>query len=138
MNETDLKRIEEALGRPLPAVFRDVMSNFPQKLIAAATLTDSDGNEFLDDMMITPNADFIIAGIEYRKQDPDWPKTYMVVGDNGCGEEFSINISEESCPVFMSGPHNDAGASGPSEEGYFEQLSSELGSWVSGLVAQIR
>jgi|GEM_PF-6759004 len=138
MNDADLKRIEIAVGRSLPNGFRSVMLNFPQKLIAAATLTDADGNEFIESMMITPNADYIIAGIDDRRHDPDWPKNYVVIGDNGCGEEFSVDISIERCPVFMSGPHNDARASGPSEDGYFTQLSSDVQSWVSALVENIR
>lgn len=137
INEADLQRIEEALGRPLPQVFRDVMLNFPQQLIDAATLTDNDGNEFLADMLISPNADRIINGIEWRRQEPGWPQNYIVVGDNGCGEEFSVDISQEKCPVWMSGPHNDAGASGPAKEGYFEQLSDELERWVRGLVDRV-
>jgi hypothetical protein len=133
MNETELNRIEDALGRSLPATFRNVMLNFPQKLIEAATMTDPDGNEFIDSMMITPNADYIIGGIKARRHQADWPKDYLVVGDNGCGDDFSVDVSKENCPVFMSGPHNDAMASGPSEEGYFEQISDDLQRWVDGL-----
>lgn len=136
MNESDLDRVETALGQPLPAAFRSVMLNFPQALIDAATMTDPDGNEFVDNMMITPNADYIIAGINARRRDADWPDHLVVVGDNGCGDDFSVDISRESCPVYMSGPHNDAMAVGPEEDGYFEQVSDDLKLWVDSLAGR--
>jgi hypothetical protein len=136
MTEADLQRIEDALGRPLPDAFRHVMLNFPQVLIDAATMTDPDGNEFLDSMMISPDADAIIAGIAERE--PGWPASYVIVGENGCGEVYSVDVAKETCPVYQSGPHNDAGASHPGEEGYFEQVSPDLETWVRRLVSQIK
>ena len=71
MNEDDLRRIEAQLGRPLPQAFRRVMLNFPRELLDAATLTDPDGNEFRDEMVISPDAEAILAGIIDRE--PGWP-----------------------------------------------------------------
>jgi hypothetical protein len=136
MNEDDLRRIEARLGHPLPRAFRHVMLNFPQELIAAATMTDPDGGEFRDEMMISPDAEAILAGILDRE--PGWPETFVVVGANGCGEVYSVDIGDEACPVYESGPHNMAGAAGPDEEGYFEQVSDALEGWVRHLVDQIR
>jgi hypothetical protein len=136
MIESDLKRIEAALGHPLPQAFRNVMLNFPQALIDAATMTDPDGNEFVDCMLISNNPDSIIAGIV--GQQSDWPSNLIWVGENGCGEEYSVDISQESCPVYESGPHNDAGANGPAEDGYFEQVSADLEGWVKHLVNQAK
>ena len=133
MTENDLERIADAPGHPLPSVFKEVMLKFPQSLIDAATMTDPEGNEFVDSMMITPNADYIIRGIEVREVESDWPNSMVGVGDNGCGDEFNVDMSEESCPVYMSGPHNDAMASGPAEEGYFEKISDDLRGWVAAL-----
>lgn len=137
MNEDDLDRIEAALGRPLPQAFRRVMLNFPQELIDAAMMTDPYGNPFRDEMMISPDADGIIACLE-SPPFPDWPAHYLVVGANGCGEMYSVDISDDKCPVYESGPHNDAGAACPSEEGYFECVSVDLEGWVRHLVNQIR
>ena len=134
MNEDDLKRIEAVLGRSLPEAFRKVMLNFPQELIDAATMTDPYGNEFRDAMMISPDADAIIAGIESREW--DWPENLIVVGEDGCGETFSVDISEEKCPVYMSGPHTGM-AEFPSQEGYFEQVGGDLEGWVRHLVNQV-
>jgi hypothetical protein len=136
MTEDDLRRIENQLGCPLPAAFRRVMLNFPQELIDAATMTDPDGNEFCDEMMISPDADYIVAGITNR--DPDWPETYITVGANGFGEEYSVDIADEACPVYESGPHNDAGAAFPNEDGYFQRVSDDLEGWVQHLVDQVR
>jgi hypothetical protein len=136
MKEDDLERIEDAIGHPLPRAFRYVMLNFPQELIDAARMTDPDGNEFLDCMMISPDAEAIVAGIAERE--PGWPEHYIVVGENGCGEVYSVDGSQEECPVFESGPHNDAGASYPSEEGYFERVSKDLERWVRHLVKQAK
>jgi hypothetical protein len=136
MTEDDLRKIEARLGRPLPPAFRNVMLNFPQALIDAATMTDPDGNEFMDEMMIAPDAEAILAGITDRE--PDWPETYIVVGSNGCGETYSVDIADPACPVYESGPHNDAGAASPDEEGYFEQVADDLEGWVRHLVNQVR
>jgi hypothetical protein len=87
-------------------------------------------------MMISPDVEAILQNIARRQS--DWPKNLMVVGDNGCGEEYSVDISTDACPVFESGPHNDAGAFGPDEEGYFEQVSGDLKGWVKHLVNQVR
>lgn len=136
MNEEDLQRIEAQLGRALPRTFRQVMLNFPQELIDAATMTDPHGNEFRDEMMISPDAEAILAGIIDRE--PGWPATYVVVGANGSGEVYSVDIADEACPVYESGPHNTAGAAGPDEEAYFERVSDNLERWVRHLVSQIR
>ena len=61
MNEDNLRRIEDALGRPLPTAFRQVMLNFPQSLIDAARMTDPDSNEFMDEMMISLDAESLLA-----------------------------------------------------------------------------
>lgn len=61
-----------------------------------------------------------------------------MVGENGCGEEYSVDISDERCPVYESGTHNDAMAEGPDEEGYFEQIADELESWVKYLASQVK
>lgn len=134
MNEDDLRRIEAQLGRPLPQAFRNVMLNFPKELIDAATMTDPDGNEFMDEMMIAPDAEGILTGITDRE--PGWPETHILVGGNGCGEVYSVDIGEEACPVYESGPHN--GAAGPTEDGYFERVSDDLEGWVRHLVKQVR
>ena len=135
-DQNDLRRIETQLGHPLPQEFRKVMLKCPRELIDAATMADPDGNEFVAEMMISPNAGFILAGIIGRK--PGWPETYVIVGENGCGEVYSIDIADEACPVYESGPHNDAGAAGPMEAGYFEQVSADLEGWVRHLVNQVR
>ena len=126
MNESDLARIETALGISLPTVFSNVMLHFPQVLIDEATMTDPDGNEFIDSMMITPDADYIIERTEEWRRDPDWPNNYLLIGDNGCGEDYSVDVSNDRCPVYESGPHNDAMANGPGEDGYFERVSDDL------------
>lgn len=136
MTEDDLQRIEAALGKPLPRAFRHVMKNFPQELIDAAMMTDDMGNEFIDSMMISPDAELIAA----RIIDPwlGWPENLLVVGENGCGEEYSVDISDERCPVYESGPHNDAMAEGPDEEGYFEQIADDLEGWVRSLASRVK
>ena len=136
VDEDDLARIEEALGRTLPAAFRSVMLKFPQELIDAAKITDGDGNEYIDDMLIEPNAEMILEGIHDREE--GWPEHLIVVGGNGFGEIYSVDISQDACPVVESGPHNDAGANSPAEEGYFEQVSADLESWVAGLVQRAK
>ncbi|MFO0882613.1 MAG: SMI1/KNR4 family protein [Pirellulales bacterium] len=135
MTEGELHQVEEALGHRLPPEFREVMLNFPQALIDAATMTDPDGNEFMDCMLISPNVDALLAAIaHYQSSESGWPKQYIVVGENGCGEVYSIDTSKGDCPVFVSGPHNDAGAASPDEEGYFEQVAPGVEQWVRGLV----
>lgn len=137
MTESDLNRIEEALGHRLPSVFRNAMLKFPQQLIDAATTTDVDGNEFIDCMPISSSVEAILAGIaHYQSSELGWPKQHLVVGENGCGEVYSVDISQESCPVFVSGPHNDSGATSPDECGYFGQVAAGLEQWLSGLVQQ--
>ncbi len=134
MTEDDLRRIEARLGRPLPRAFREVMLNFPRALIDAANMTDPDGNVFMEEMMISPDPEAILAGIIGRE--PDWPENYIIVGANGCGEVYSVDIADEACPVCESCPHNRAGAAGPPEDGYFERVSDDLEGWVRHLVDQ--
>ena len=136
MNEEGLRRIEDALGRPLPQAFRHVMTTFPQELIDEAVKTGSDGEKRIDFMIISPDVEAILAGIAHYQSEPGWPRHYVVVGENGCGEVYSVDVSQQKCPVFASGPHNDAGAHSPSEEGYFEQVSADLRGWVASLVQQ--
>lgn len=139
MTKDELREIEAQLGYPFPQAFRRVMLNFPPELIAAATMTDSDGNEIVGDMMISPNAEALRAHVQQRKHlEPGWPESYIVVGGNGCGEVYSVNIADEACPVYESGPHNTAGAAGPWEPGYFERVSDNLEAWVRHLANQVR
>lgn len=138
MNEDDLKQIEDAIGHPLPQAFRNVMMTFPQALLEDAVITDGDGNEIIDDMMISPNVEAMLAGIAHYQSEPGWPRHYIVVGENGCGEVYSVDVSREECPVFVSGPHNDAGATSPAEDGYFDEVAADLQGWVAGLARRAK
>jgi hypothetical protein len=109
MTEQDLQRIEHEIGRPVSVQFRLFMRNPPSEL--------GDAAEFISD------ADSII---EFNRSGATagWPANQLGLGDNGCGDVYSIDLDDERGAVYFSGPHS--GYDSPEEDGYFEKVFDTL------------
>ena len=72
-------------------------------------------------------------------RDDDWAeaerKRLSGEADRLQRDGFCIDTADENCPVYLFGPHNDAMAAGPDEEGFFELLSADFKEWVDNLVS---
>jgi hypothetical protein len=91
MTEQDLLRIEDAIGRPVSKAFRQFMLHPPSQLGMAMEL------------LCDPN-----AVIEFNRSGAtaDWPENQLGLGDNGCGDVYSIDLDDPRGAVYLSGPHS--------------------------------
>ena len=112
MTETDLETIEQALAVSLPSSYRSIVLNYPQELLKLAELFKEDDDdepetpadlELLNDpkKIISENQHVRRPGIRYTESGDPWPADYFVVGIDGCGEYYAIDLrlGDES-PVF--------------------------------------
>lgn len=117
MTEQDLQRIEEAIDRPVSQAYRRFMLDPPAKLgVAMELLCDPDGI-----------LEFHRSGVT-----TDWPANQLALGDNGCGDVYSIDLDDERGAVYLSGPHS--GYDSPQEDGYFEHVFDTLQEFSDHLI----
>jgi hypothetical protein len=108
MTERDFQRIESSIGRPLSAAFRSFMANPPPAL---------------DDSQLLVAAKDILE-LNRSGATADWPANQLAIGDNGCGDIYSVDLDDERGAVYLSGPHS--GFESPAEDGYFERVFDSL------------
>lgn len=109
MTEQDLQRIEQATGRPVSVPFREFMLNPPPELG--------------DTEALLCKADDIVE-FNRRGATADWPANQLGLGDNGCGDVYSIDLDDPHGAIYLSGPHS--AYESPEENGYFEKVFDTL------------
>lgn len=103
MTETEIQELETATGCILPAAYRELLLNYPQRLLdLAATL----GVEELE--LLTHNQQSLIRmnvdQAEYVRM--FFPPHYFVIGENGNGDVYAIDTESPAGSVYMGGPHH--------------------------------
>lgn len=102
MTETEIQELETATGCILPAAYRELLLNYPQRLKdLAATL----GVEELE--LLTHHHESLtrmnVDQAEYVRM--FFPAHYFVIGENGNGDVYAIDTQSPAVPVYMGGPH---------------------------------
>jgi hypothetical protein len=136
MTTDDLRRIEQAIGRPLPRAVREFFLHYPSEL--RTTTRDlgptPDGQPYREcpgDNELTDNADHIIGANARRSgYDADWPDNMLVVGGGGCGETYWVDLDDESGAVYRF----DAGT----EPEYSDPVAGSLAEFARGLIDSYR
>jgi hypothetical protein len=101
MSGDDLRRLEAAIGRPLPPAVREFFLNFPPGLCTPADELDPDFSDF----ELTDNAD---ALIRMNTDGPDrvWlPEAgpeFFALGSGGCGETWWVDLDSENGTVYFA------------------------------------
>jgi hypothetical protein len=117
MTEQDFHRIESAIGRPLSEAFREFMLHPPSQLgVAEELICDPQS-------LIEFNRSGATAG---------WPANQLGLGDNGCGDVYSIDLDDQRGAIYLSGPHS--GYDSPEEDGYFEKVFDTLRDFSAHLI----
>ena len=100
MTESELNNIEGFLGCQLPARYRFLLLNYPQTLI--------DQGEFgaANFDLYHSEGKLIEANGQASWMWPDRPDSFVIVGDDGFGEVFAIDTSDDGCPVYGLSPHH--------------------------------
>jgi hypothetical protein len=132
MTQDDVRRIEEAIRRPLPPAVRRFFLNYPTEL--RTTLwevgVDDAGNPYTEcaaDNELSDNAELIIEmNARQFGYDADWPANMLVVGVGGCGETFWVDLDTERGEVYRF----DAGT----DPEYSDHLADSLEEWAQGLI----
>jgi hypothetical protein len=108
MTETDLTRIESAIGAPLPTHYRDFLRDHSETLRAAKTrfpliptLYSEADDTIREHGLVTGSGMYRMLGDEQMK----WPSEFLVVGSNA-GDCWFINRDSprERLWEFGSGP----------------------------------
>lgn len=102
MTETEIQELETATGCQLPAVYRELLLNYPQRLTDLATTLGIEELELLyhtRESLSRVNLD----DPEYLRS--IFPPHCFVIGENGGGDYYAIDTRSAAGAVYMSGPH---------------------------------
>lgn len=102
MTETEIQELETATGGSLPAVYRELLLNYPQRLTDLATML---GIEELELLYHTRESLIRVNGEHPECLHSIFPPHYFVIGENGCGDLYAIDTRSAAAPVYMGGPH---------------------------------
>lgn len=95
MTESDLNKIEAALGLRLPREYRELMRHYP-----------FDADSVAQDCALPDSADRVIEdNVSYRKDGffgAPWPAHFFSIGNTGFGDALYLDLSLESSPVFCA------------------------------------
>ncbi|MBB3210745.1 hypothetical protein FHS27_006593 [Rhodopirellula rubra] len=125
MTESDIASIEDETGLVLPAAYRNTLLNYPQPLIDAG---DEHGQGPENYELYNNLKPLRIANCYESEYDDHCPDSFFFIGDNGCGEAFAIDTSDDSCPVYVFSPH--VGEFEGTEDGKPGLLCATIGEYV--------
>jgi len=146
MTPDDISRIEASLGLVLPQSFVRFMLNYPPELRTTRwTMKDDEGNEHSEcpaEYELCGTAEGIIAlnrdepeRYHYSARLENWPESFLIIGQGGCGEVFAINTGTEDSPVYRAEP--SSGFSDPTIDGidaYFDRVALSLAEFAENLI----
>lgn len=113
MTEHDLQRIERVLEVSLPGYYYSIQLEYPSELLKLADLIKDDDNsdpetpcdlELLNDLEIIIDMNKFVRepGHRYSKSGDPWPANYFLVGIDGCGNYYAIDLLKgDESPVFF-------------------------------------
>ena len=115
MTEADVLKIEEELAVSLPDAYRSILLNYPDELLKLAEILKTDeicdpetpaDLELLNDpdSLIENNRFVRTPGHRYSKSGAPWPASYFLIGIDGCGDYYAIDLQMgDESPVFFWG-----------------------------------
>ena len=108
MNSSDVERINDTLDCELPEFYEEFLLNYPDSLLTVAKSgVNADGDAYTEgpaDLELLNHADAIISlnqEVPAIHWENEWPDEQFVIGDNGCGDYYTIDIDDEESPVFF-------------------------------------
>lgn len=146
MTFDDISRIEAGLGLVLPKSFVRFMLNYPAELRTTRwTMNDDEGNHHSEcpaEYELCGTAEGIIAlnrdepeRYHYSARLTNWPESFLIIGQGGCGEVYAINVRIEDSPVYFAEP--SSGFYDPKVDGidaYFDQVAPSLAQFAENLI----
>lgn len=138
MNAHEIQQIEAALQCTLPQSFVRFMLNYPETVKTTRWVIESDdGDSYTQSpaqMELLDTADGIIAlnqdsPTEYRCSAKlnNWPNSHLIIGTDGGGGRYAIDISREDSPVYYADA--SSGYFDPRSDGlemYFREIAGSL------------
>lgn len=98
MDENDIHMIHSELLVQLPKDYVDRMLNYP---LAG---TDNEGWELCDDAEIIVKHNKELRRLGFF--DIPWPDHFFVIGSDGCGNFYFLNLKESDCRVYFANHEN--------------------------------
>ncbi|QDT30689.1 SMI1 / KNR4 family protein [Gimesia panareensis] len=102
MTETEIQELETKTGCQLPAVYRELLLNYPQRLTDLATTL---GIEELELLYHSRDSLARVNGEDPEYLRSIFPPHCFVIGENGNGDYYAIDTQSADGVVYMSGPH---------------------------------
>ncbi|MEQ9069175.1 MAG: SMI1/KNR4 family protein, partial [Gimesia chilikensis] len=102
MTETEIQELETQTGCILPTAYRELLVNYPQRLLDLAATLDVEELELLThnhESLTRMNVD------QAESVRMFFPPHYFVIGENGNGDVYAIDTHSSAVPVYMGGPH---------------------------------
>ncbi len=94
INETDIAKIESALGFELPRPYAELLLDYPDELRET---------EAPDYWLFANPAEIIDHNLEVREKGyfgEEWPDQYIIIGHNGCGDYY---VTRKGITEFSAG-----------------------------------
>ncbi len=118
----DLEKISDALTIDLPDSYCEFIEELEQYADASEYFDNAislDTNYIIELNEIISSATNI-AGLDF------WPEEYFAIGDDGCGNYFTIDIDEEDSPVLFYDHEADE----------FKQIDDTLNDFAAGILGR--
>ncbi|QDU53740.1 SMI1/KNR4 family protein [Gimesia panareensis] len=102
MTETEIQELETKTGCQLPAVYRELLLNYPQRL---TDLANTLGIEELELLYHSRESLVRVNGEQPEYFRSIFPPHCFFIGENGCGDLYAIDTQTTAGAVYMGGPH---------------------------------
>lgn len=91
MTQTDIQFIEMSIGKKMPDVYTQLLLNYPPFLINAGAPANT-----VSELTLMNSVDSIIQeNMDLLAAEPPVPQEYIVIGIDGCGNYYFLNIIDE-------------------------------------------
>ena len=99
-NENVITKIEQELRVKLPEIYKRVLLKYPFPLDSDAAYYDLYGDP---EVIVEDNKYYIDNGINGLP----WPTHYFIVGNDGAGDIFFIDLNSPDSPIFKTQQNSD-------------------------------
>ncbi|MCQ3827847.1 SMI1/KNR4 family protein [Microbulbifer elongatus] len=93
MNQQEVEFIEEKTGINLPECYKQVVLNYPGELLG----TEAEDYELLNDPEVIIEENNEVRNNGYFGE--SWPAHYFIIGQNGCGDYYVVNLENREFSV---------------------------------------